>query len=258
MRTQRVLGLLLLVIALSFSGCKSSQTVVSDGTLNPNLSAKQLIKNNFKNNADFKTLSSRVKIETINGDQSQAVSVSLRMEKDKVIWLSKLGIVKAMITPTRVAYYNKLDNTYFDGDFAYLSHLLGTELNFQKVQSLLLGESLFPLDHNTYALSIFENSYLLQPKTQEDVFEIFLMLNPTHFKMDSQQIAQSETSRLLQIDYLTYQNVEDEILPEQTKIIALEKDDQLEINIEMKGISLNEDLRFPFKIPSGYEAITLD
>jgi len=257
MRIQRVLGLLLVVITLSFFGCKSTQTVVSDGTINPNLSAKQLIKNNSKNNSDFKSLSARVKIEMQNGNKSQSVTVSMRMEKDNVIWLSKLGIVKAVITPTRVAYYNKLDNTYFDGDFAYLSELLGTELNFKKVQSLLLGESLFPLNHSDYKLSIYEKSYLLQPKEQQDVFEIFLLLNPTHFKMDSQQIAQSETSRLLQIDYLTYQNVEDEILPEQTKIIALEKDEELEINIEMKGISLDEDLRFPFTIPSGFEAITL-
>lgn len=258
MRIQRILGFLLVIIVLTFSGCKSTQTVVSDGKLNPNLSAKQLIKNNAKNNSDFNSLSARIKIETINGNKSQSVGLSLRMEKDKVIWLSKLGIVKAMITPTRVSYYNKLDNTYFDGDFAYLSELLGTELNFSKVQSLLLGESLFPLNHSDYKLSIYEKSYLLQPKEQQDVFEIFLLLNPTHFKMDSQQIAQSETSRLLQIDYLTYQNVENEILPEQTKIIALEKDEELEINIEMKGISLNEDLRFPFKIPSGFEAITLE
>ncbi|TYB74233.1 DUF4292 domain-containing protein [Bizionia gelidisalsuginis] len=258
MNIQRILGLLLVGITLSFTGCKSTQTVVSDGTLNPNLSAKQLIKNNTKNNADFTTLTSRIKIEIENGNKSQSVNFSLRMEKGKVIWLSKLGIVKAMITPTRVAFYNKLDNTYFDGDFAYLSELLGTELNFNKVQSLLLGESLFPLDHSDYNLSIYEKSYLLQPKQQEDVFEIFLLLNPTHFKMDSQQIAQSETSRLLQIDYVTYQNVENEILPEHIKIIALEKDEELEINIEMKGINLNEDLRFPFKIPSGFDAITLE
>ncbi|WP_290699326.1 DUF4292 domain-containing protein [Lacinutrix sp.] len=248
---------LIFVLCIGLVSCKSAKTVADDGTLNTNLSAKQIIKNNVKSDSKFKTLSAKLKIESHEGKKSQSVSVSLRMEKDKTIWMSKLGIVKALITPTRVAFYNKLDGTYFDGDFSYLSELLGTELDFNKVQALLLGEPVFKPNTKEYQASVFEKSYMLAPIKQDDLFELFLLFNPTHFKMDSQQITQSKTKRHLEINYLAYQEVEKEILPERIKIIALENDDQLKIDLEYKGVTLNQDLRFPFKIPSGYNKIEL-
>ena len=249
--------LLIVVFCSGLVSCNSTKTIAANGTLNSNLTAKQIIKNNAKNDSKFNMLSARLKIESNDGKKSQSVSVSLRMEKNKTIWMSKLGIVKALITPNRVAFYNKLDGTYFDGDFTYLSELLGTELDFNKIQALLLGEPVFKPNTKDYEASVFGKSYLLQPKNQDSLFEVFLLFNPTHFKMDSQQIAQSKEQRHLEINYLAYQDVENEILPERIKIIAIENDDQLKLDLEFKGIELNQNLRFPFRIPSGYDQIEL-
>lgn len=179
------------------------------------------------------------------------------MEKDKAIWMSKLGIARVLITPTRVAFYNKFDGTFFDGDFTYLSKLLGTELDFNKVQALLLGEPVFKPTTKEYEASVFEKSYLLKPIHQNSLFELFLLFNPTHFKMDSQQISQSKEKRHLEINYLAYQDVEKQILPERIKIIALENEKQLKIDLELKGVQLNQKIKFPFAIPSGYNQIIL-
>lgn len=238
-------------------GCKSSNTI-SSGNADFNLNAKQVIKAHQKKTPDFKTLHSRLKIDYKNGDDQQSHTVTLRMEKDKTIWLSAtLNLVRAIITPERVSFYNKLDNTYFDGDFSYLSNLLGTELDFQKVQSILLGESVYRLNNADYLLSRHENSYLLQPKAQQELFEIFFLINPSHFKLDSQQVAQPKSMRMMEVDYIAYQDVEKQILPERLKVIALEQSSETIINLEFKGISLNEQLRFPFKIPSGFKQIEL-
>jgi len=248
---------LILILCIGLVNCKSAKTVAEGGTLNTNISTKQIIKNNAKNESKFSTLSARLKIESNDGKRSQSVSVSLRMEKDKTIWMSKLGIIKALITPNRVAFYNKLDGTYFDGDFTYLSELLGTELDFNKVQALLLGEPVFKPNTKDYKASVFEKSYMLQPINQDTLFELFLLFNATHFKMDSQQITQSKEKRHLEINYMAYQEVDKEILPERIKIIALENDDQLKIELEFKGVELNQDHSFPFTIPSGYDKIEL-
>ena len=240
-----------------FVGCKSAKTIVANDELNNRLTAKQLIKQTEKVESDFKTLVGKMKIEYIEKNKSEGTTVSLRIEKDKTIWMSKLGLVKALITPTRVAFYNKLDNTYFDGDFTYLSNLLGTELDFQKVQNMLLGQSMSALNDKDYEIDTFDQSYQLKPKKQRDLFELFLMFNPSHFKMDSQQIAQPKERRILQIDYLSYQKVDNLTLPSETKIFAIENEDQLVINLELKSVDLNEDVRFPFSIPSGYKKIEL-
>lgn len=246
---------LLLVFVL---GCKSSKRIASSGELNTKLTAKQLIKEHQKQEPKFKTLQARVKVEYVQGDKSQSHTISLRMEKDKVIWLSApIGFVRAKITPEKVSFYNKLDNTYFDGDFSLISDLLGTKLDFEKVQNILLGNAIYNLNNESYNADTHEGSYVLSPKNQNQLFEIFYLLNPKHFKMDSQQLTQPLEQRMLEIDYKDYQEVDKQIVPQNVKVIALERDFETIINMEFKSVSLNTDLNFPFRIPNGFKEIVI-
>ncbi|GAA3565633.1 DUF4292 domain-containing protein [Snuella lapsa] len=250
---RRSITILLLLLVFN---CKSTRTVRS-GEANLKLSAKQLIKENLRQTPHFKTLAVRVKVDVKDGDKEKGYTVNMRIEKDKKILLmsSPISVVKALITPDKVSFYNKLDNTYFEGDYSYLSKLLGTELDFEKVQNLLLGEALFHLKDETYKVSVDDNTYVLEPKQQRAVFELFLLLEPSYFKIKSQQIYQPEKFRHLQIDYLAYQKIEKQTLPQHIKVIAIEANEELIINLEYKGAALDVDLRFPFKIPSGYKEI---
>lgn len=254
----RNLSIFLSVCLVFMIGCKSSKTLQS-GEANLRLSTKQLIREINKKEPQFKTLSARVKLDVLQQDKISSYTVNLRMEKDKQILLmsTPISVVKALITPQKVSFYNKLDNTYFDGDFSYLSDLLGTELDFQKVQNLLLGEALYGLKNEPVTVSVNEKGYVVQPKNQNPLFELFYLINPSYFKISSQQLSQDQEQRHLQIDYLSYQEVEKEILPKQIKVIAVEEAEEMILEMEFKAVSLNEDLRFPFKIPSGYHEIEL-
>lgn len=247
----------LLIVFLVF-GCKAAKTVSSEGVITSDLSAKQLIKKNTKSVADFKTLTARVKAGYSRKDDSKGATISLRMEKDKTIWMSApFSMAKVLITPQKVSFYNKLDNTYFEGDFKLLSDFVGTDLDFNKVQNILLGEALFNLEKDDYVASTHEKSYLLKPKKPHALFEIYYLLNPSHFKMDSQQFTQPQENRHLQIDYNNYQEVDKQTLPQNIKIIALESYDETIIDLEYKSVALNEKIRFPFRIPSGYKEIEI-
>lgn len=246
-----------LIIALVFS-CKTSKTISTSSEIDSDLTAKQLIKNYSKNTSNFKTLTAKVKADYSRKDQSKGTTISLRMEKDKTIWMSApFSMAKVLITPEKVSFYNKLDNTYFDGDFKLLSDFVGTDLDFNKVQNILLGEAIYNLNKDEFVASTYEKSYLLQPKIQQKLFEIFYLLNPSHFKMDSQQFAQPQDNRILQIDYKDYQRVDKETLPQNIKIIAVESLDETIIDLQYKSVALNDKIRFPFRIPSGYKEIEI-
>lgn len=250
--------IVILIIGFLLVGCKSANRVSSDGAINTSITSDQIIKKHLKQEIKFKTFQSKVKVEYINGDQSQSYTINLRIEKDKVIWLSStLGIVRAMITPDKVSYYNKLDNTYFDGDFSLISDFLGTELDYKNIQNLLFGEAIFNLNERAYGHDTHDKSYVLYPKDQNALYEIFFLLNPTHFKMDSQQLAQPIEQRMLQIDYRNYQKVNKQIVPEFIKVIALESEYETIVNMEFRSVTLNQELRFPFRIPSGFEEIEI-
>jgi outer membrane biogenesis lipoprotein LolB len=244
--------------AVLIIGCKSARSVIASGEASDKLSAKQVIKQHQKSDANFKTLQAKVRIDIIEGDKLQGVTLNFRMEKDKTIWLSApLGLARMMITPEKVRFYNKQDNEYFDGNYQLLSDIVGIELDFHKVQNILLGQAIFSLQEQPHKVQVSGNSYALQPKVQNAFFELFYLINPSHFKMDSLQLFQQLKKRILQIDYASYQNVDRQVLPQKIDIIAVEDRDEVKIALEFKSVSLNQELRFPFRIPSGYKEIQL-
>ena len=249
---------MILALTLIFMGCKSAKSVIASGKASNKLSAKQVIKEHQKNDASFKTMQARVRIDLIQGEKEQGYTFGFRMEKDDVIWLNApLGLARMMITPKKVRFYNKSDNTYFDGDYKLLSDFVGVDLDFNKVQNILLGQAIYNLKDEPHKVDVNENSYALQPKDQKAILELFYLINPSHFKMDSLQLFQQLKQRMLQVDYSSYQDVKNQVLPKNIRIIAQDGGEEVAITMEFKSVSLNGDLRFPFKIPKGYEEIII-
>jgi len=254
MRTSHFLLLVTIVFMVS---CKSTK-VVTGGTVDTKLSSKSVIKAHYQNEVGFKTLTGRVKINYSDGETSQSVSVSLRMEKDKAIWMSApLGIVKAYITPDRVSFYNKLENEYFDGDFTYLSNLLGTEVDFSILQNLLTGQAIVDLRQEKYDIDISSDSYRLTPKQQGVLYKTLFKVEPKNFKMGLQQLSQPAEKRVLEISYKNYQSLDNEILPNEIMVKAISKDNENNIDLEFKNLELNGTVNFPYSIPKGFNEIEL-
>lgn len=237
--------------------CKSTK-VVSDGAPDERMTAKAIIRNHYREQSDFRTLSGRMHIDFSDGESSQSITVSLRMEKDKAIWISApLGVVKAYITPTRVSFYNKLQNEYFDGDFSYLSQYLGTELDFQKVQNLLLGQALFDLREDKYRAEVQDGKYELKPETAQDLFKAFYRLDPGNFKITAQQLSQPLLKRLLEIRYSGYERKGQHVLPGDISITAIDTNQRNVIELAYRNVELDRPVNLPYEIPKGYEEILL-
>jgi len=257
---KRILFAGLSLFFLTFISCKGTKSVVG-GTVDTSLSMKQIVKSHEAAVPNFKTLASRVQLEYDDGEKSQSITVSLRMEKDKVIWIkaSILGITlaKAMITPEKVQYYETISNTYFDGDFSLISGWLGTDLDFQKTQALLLGQSIFSLDDKNYKLSVIDNKYRLQPISQPQNFIHFIFLDPANYKVEAGSVSQPDDQRLLSMRYGPYQQVEGSFYPSEIWIDATEGNEKTKISVSYKNIDVNAKVSFPFDIPSGFEQIRL-
>ena len=247
------ISILLVLIVIS---CKSKKIAATVNT-NENLSAKTIIKGHYKNQQEFKTLRGRMKINYSDGLVSQVFNVSIRLEKDKTMWISApFGIVKAYITPDRVSFYNKLNNTFFDGNFSYLSELLGIELDFEKVQNVLLGYAILDLRDKKYQLLISDN-YQLIPKKADKLFKILFQLEPSNFRVSLLQLLQPKEKRLLEIEYKDYQKTNKRSLPNKIRVVSLEGNSSKQIDIIYKDIEFDRNLNFPYKIPKGFKEIML-
>jgi len=226
------------------------------------LKTEKIITNHYNKSFNYNTINARVKVKYDNGKQSFSPSVTLRMEKDKKIWLSAklLGITlaKVLITPEKVSYYEKINSTYFEGNFELLSDWLGTDLDFEKVQQILLGQALFDLRNDKYSSSIENQKYQLQPKKELELFERLFVINPDTFKMFSQQLKQPLENRNLLVNYKSYQKVGNQDFPKEIRVEASGDSSKTTINIDYRSVDYNARVSFPFKIPSGYEQVTIE
>ena len=126
--------LLILFILSLLSSCKSTKVNTNEKIVN--LSSKRIINKHYAQNYDNKLIKAGLVIKYKGRSDIPELKASLRIAKDSAIWMSisKLGfpIGKLLITPTRVQFYEKINKSYFDLDFSFVSNLLGTEFDYNK------------------------------------------------------------------------------------------------------------------------------
>lgn len=254
------LQIFIVLFSLTLASCGAKKAKM--GAVAPEDAAvAAVVANHYDNEVDFKTLQGKLAVRYTTEERDQSVTVNFRMKKNDTIWMSGqlLGIplAKVMITPESVQFYEKIGRTYFDGDFKFLSELLGTPLDYQKVQNLLLGQTIYDLREERYKLSESSRGYQLQPSAETFLKKLFL-LDAGNFKTLAQQIGEENSNRSVTVTYPEYQKIGKQLFPGQIQIVANEGAHNTRIDMQFRGIDFNVPVSFPFSIPSGYEEISIE
>lgn len=231
-------------------------------TLTANLKAKE-----FK----FNKLNAKLSVDAVIDSTNNSFTVSLRMKKDSIIWMSisKLGIegARVIITKDSVKFLNRLKSQYFKGDYAYISKLLNTELDFEMLQSLLVGNSVEfyndddkikpGVDNCQYTLGTIRKYKLRKVergKTLKESAQSIYLVSET-FKVARILFYEFKPDRSFDASFGDFQPTDDsQLFPMQMNYIIKAKKN---VNIDLKysKVLLNEEQSFPFKIPDNYEQI---
>lgn len=254
---------LFLFATIAFVSCKPKKTVAEQAISNETIvdnKAKEIIKKHYENVLNFETASIRTSADYQDKKQSLSIGADIRIKKDEIIWINAkvLGIpmAKAIITPTRVSYYEKLNNTYFDGDYSVLTKMLGTDLDFEKVQNLLLGKPIDNLTKEEFIAEVVDNLFQLKSKANS-VTEKLFSFESANYLLKKQFINQAAQNRNVSVSYPSFTNQNNMFLPTGVNIVANQKD-QVKIDIEYKKITFNEALTYPYSVPDGYTPINID
>lgn len=249
----------LLLLSILLSACKPSKIYLSDeGKVDLTVSKRQLIKAHKKTNGNFKTLQAKVKIDIKSGESESGYSISLRMEKDQMIWLTApLGLVRAKITNEQVQFYNKIDKTYYEGDYAFFSKYLGIEVNYDMLQALILANFMKETNPSNMELSFTNKAYSLKSQNTT-FFELIYLLDPSHFKLSQQKILDHFNNRTLSVSYASFQKINSSVIPEKISIDAKENTKRTQVKIEVKSVQLDQELRYPYTVPEGFKLLALN
>lgn len=247
-------------LLITLISCKTKQAVMAEQSADEAKAAKEIINGHYSNLKDFETLYIKASARYEDEKQSQSVSADIRIKKDEVILVSVrfvgITMAKALITPTRVSYYDKLNKQYFDGDYELLSQWLGTELDYAKVQNMLIGRAMDNLKQGNYKAGLENKMYKLTAK-KGYITKIFLF-EGANYLLKNQAISQDGPEpRSVNVAYPAHIEHSRATLPAQINIEAMQND-KVNIEVNYNNVTFDEDLSFPYEVPGGYERITIE
>ncbi|WP_019037134.1 DUF4292 domain-containing protein [Psychroflexus tropicus] len=249
----KTLGVILGVLMI-LSGCKSTKTGANADTKAK--SARIVLKNLENSLADFNTVSGKMKAGYKSEDDSQSINITYRIEKDKAIWMSAkvmglLPVAKVYITPDRFQYYEKINRTYFDGDYAMAEEFLGVKVDFENLQNLLIGQPMYALKKNGM---LYDNNTYVFLQNIKSILAYSAIIDEKQFQVKSQSL-RNQNNESLTIEYDRYQSVDRQKFPSSIKLTAKKDNEVVLIDIEYRSVVFNEELDFPFSIPDNYELL---
>ena len=269
-------NLVLIMFAMSslLYSCKTKQKItLNNGKCildykNANTLTTKLKSNEFR----FNKLNAKLSVESLIDSTTNTFSINLRMHKDSVIWMSisKFGIegARVLITRDSVKLYTSIPTKrYFKGDFSYISKLLNTDLDFEILQSLLVGNSVAFYDEDEklkpgtdncqYTLGTIRKHKLRKVIRGKDLKEPAqsIYMSTGTFKIARILFYEFNPERSLDVKFNDYTTIDStQLFP--TKINLLFKSDKnFSIDIAYIKTDFNAEQTFPFKIPDDYEQV---
>lgn len=249
--------IILLVLIISLFSCKAKK-VIRESHAKEEKTSDLIIENYYKNKTDFSTLYIKSSVHYEDEKQSQNVSAEIRIKKNEIISISIrfLGITmaKALITPSKVQYYEKIGGKFFEGDYKTLSEFLGTDLDFNKIQNLFTGNTLDNLTKEKYKNSIEDKLYKLENIENSKIQKTYYF-DSESFHVTKQLFIQPDQNRSVQIVYPEYKQYPEMNLPVSIFIDALQEKGRTNIKFDYNSATFNEEINFPYAVPEGYEQI---
>lgn len=209
------------------------------------------------NKINYHTFTGKINVDYRGSDgKSYNVNANVRMYKDSAIWISAnaiLGIeaMRVLITKDSVKLLDKLNKTYTARSVSYLQDVTSLPLNLHILQDLIIGNPVF-LDSNIVSYSAGNN--IITMLSIGTYFKNLITLDESdktlmHSKLDDADIARSRTADLT---YSDYDDKKGPLFSTKRRIVVAEKN-RLDIKLDFKQYSFNDDVSFPFSIPKNYD-----
>ena len=236
---------------------------------------KRLKKNEFK----FESLSANFNAEIEINQKKNSFKGILRIRKDSAIWISVtpvLGIevARLLVTNDSVKMMNRLNSTYFTGNFKLINKLFNADIDYDMFQSFLVGNDFTyyengvsgkfkaNIENKQYHLSTAERRKLKKySKSKEDIDRLFiqnLLLDPETFKINALTIKEKkfkDENRKLEVRYNDFRLVENQLFPYHLEVEISDKEQKVILKIDFSKLVLNTHQNFPFTISSKYQKI---
>jgi hypothetical protein len=257
--------------SLFFTSCSSQKKIIKAPIKEEG--ADYLFGKLKQNELKFEWFSSKFSANYKNKGENTSLDGQVRIRRDSVIWLSinaLLGIevLRMIITQDSVKFINRINNTCFTGDYNYVNKFLNTNIDFDILQSFMIGNDLSfyengefkaSLDGDQYKLSTAERSKLKKfVRNSQEPLKILIQniwIDPESFKITRADVKEIRKQNLkLESNYSAFEKVQDQLFPKEVTF-DIYADNNIHVSVQFNKININTPQLFPFRIPPSYRQV---
>lgn len=236
---------------------------------------KALTKYIKENELKYDWLFLKSNVTTLFEGEDKSFDAKVRLRKDSLmlitIELLTIDFAKVLISKDSIKMVDYHSKKYFKGDFNYINDLLNADLDFNVIQSIIVGNSaeftdedakLSPVTDRTnccYKLSTERKKHLRRiEKGTEDLKKALqiMTLDPSTFKITKNEFIDPSANRSFTANYTDFKTKDSVYAPYNVNI-DIKAERNMNIKIEYVRIEKNKPQKFQFNIPSKYEKITI-
>ena len=208
---------------------------------------------------DFEYLHGKARMVLKDGNKEREVKANIRVRKDSVIWMNftVIGVQggRALINKDSITVISNVDKEYYVFDFKELSKRFNFEINYQVIQSAMLGNLLMTRNDQD-SVEHKSATYLL--KQSSGPVQLLNYISAASMKIQKVELKESDTHNSLTINYGDFQPVGNKMFPYNGTISLFYKTAAGLLNTTIifeysKAEVGDKELKFPFNIPKKYD-----
>lgn len=234
-------------------------------------SANFLFEKLKSNEFHYDWLSAKYSAEVTTEGKTTSFKATLKSRKDSIIWMSispALGIevVRVLITKDTVRFMNRLNSTYFEGDFKYINKMFNIDIDFDILQSMFIGNAFSYLEEDDFKTFVDKDYYLLstmrkrklkrtiQKSDSLNLIAQSIWLEPRTFKIAKYSFHDFNINRIFNVNYSNFAPVDSQLFPFKM-LFELKGDKPALVHILYSKVAHDKPQSLPFTIPEKYERI---
>lgn len=258
------------LIAITIAGCSSKKNIISNDGSVTSKSQDQLLDDALEAQLNYKTISGKVSLELMRGDQTSGMKVNsqLKLIKDQEIQLSLRApfinseVFRVNITPDSVFVIDRLSKKYAAEDIKELGKQRGIQFNYNNMQALFTNALFVPgkntvekKDYNSFSITMQGGLFYLLTKDKKGI--------QYHFSVDANDRIASTNIIGTSNEYSLLWNYKDFIkeagrtYPTLMEADVVIKKKRVKLNMSFSSLEFDKDISIDNSLPNKYQKVSV-
>ncbi|NQV01581.1 MAG: DUF4292 domain-containing protein [Bacteroidia bacterium] len=264
--------LIILSVTILLTSCETQRSIIKKPIKEQG--AEYLFNKLKHHELKFDWFSARFSADYKNGNQENSFSGQIRIRKDSMIWLSlsvmAIEGMRIMISQDSIKYIDRINDSYVIGDWFDLNRFLNTNIDYDILQSFLIGNDISFYEEGKFKATIDKDEYKLIATARRkmkkyirnhgDALKVFIQniwLNPETFKITRADVKETRKQNIkLDATYSSFEEIKNQLFPREMTY-QINAANRIFLDVSFSRINIEKELSFPFRIPSSFARVRL-